>query len=138
MCKTLEFLKVLRSGLSEIVPINDDSVNTEIAFFQKQGKVLLNFSDMRIVLLEINDDPVPDYIIMHIHCAIQVITPGDFVKNIFIPCYDVARAFTERHMDNMFAHKKLVGGDVDEAGGFPDAFPGGYNADTTLAEAAVY
>jgi hypothetical protein len=75
---------------------------------------------------------------MHIHCAIQVITPGDFVKNILVPRYNMARAFAEGHMDNVFAQKELVGGDVDKAGGFPDAFPGGNNADTTLAEAAVY
>jgi hypothetical protein len=50
----------------------------------------------------------------------------------------MARAFAEGHMDNVFAQKELVGGDVDKAGGFPDAFPGGNNADTTLAEAAVY
>jgi hypothetical protein len=92
---------------------------------------------MRIVLLEIHDDPVPDYIIMDVHGAIKVIATGYLTENVLVPRHDVTGVFTEGNMDHMLSLEELVGGDMDKAGGFSDAFTGSDDPKVSFAHAAM-
>jgi hypothetical protein len=74
---------------------------------------------------------------MHIHSAIKFITPGDFLENILVPGDDVADLAGVGKVDHMPPEKQLVGGDVDKAGGFSKALPGGDHADIAFSHAAA-
>ena len=136
--KFLEFGQVIRAKKTEIETINDNSVGPKVAVNDHGFEAFQDLIRLRSFLLEIHDHPIPDDLVMDIHCGFQLAFFCDFLEDILIPLDDIIHPAGIGDVDDRLLLKQLIGGDMDQAGSFSDPFSRGDNSYIPLSQTAMH
>jgi len=129
--------EVVFAGLVEAKAVDDDDLRHEGRVLDEAGDAALDRIEVEPAALEMKDEAVADDLFVDIHRAGQLVSPGDFMKNLSVPMFDVLGIIRKGDMKGFLAAQQVVGGEVDQAGCFSHPLARDEDAKVAFAQSAM-